>query len=658
MRNTVQASLILSLLFGLAGAAQAASAEVPPVAALSAYTAVSNVRISPDGKHLAATVHQDGRQMLTVYSLPDLKPGFSFGVKGDTEVEDFYWAKPDRLMFGFARRLGPLGSIELSGYLFAINADGSRRTMLIGDERRFGARISAEQRDFEVVDTLPADRDHVLIEQFTDSELPRLFRINVYTGARQELMQSTERYGHFITDLQGRPRLLRGSTTDGAEVLDYRGADGGAWKQVARAGTDTGGLRPLVFAADSQHVYAADRRKTSTETLGLFDFDKGEVRVLDEDPAADVEALIPGLSPGKYIGVIRDDGKPRWRFFDPSDPDVTVLDGLRKSFPGQTVRILNFNEARTLAVVAAESDVKPLAFYVVDLAARQLLARLPSRPELETYRFDEQQVIRVKARDGTVLHGYLTLPRQAEGNVRVPMIVLPHGGPHRVRDYWGFDPEVQLFASRGYAVLQVNFRGSDGFGRSFELAGHRQWGRAMEDDLVDAARWAIEQHVADPARIGIFGASYGGYAALMAMVRAPEVFRAAAGYAGVYDLGLMYTEGDIPKRAEGLAYLREVIGEDAADLRDRSPVAHAAEIRGPVFLAHGGADQRVPIVQFKHMSAALAAAGMPVETLVKDDEAHGFYDASNRAELYTRLLDFFARSLAAPAADGKPKGAP
>jgi dipeptidyl aminopeptidase/acylaminoacyl peptidase len=228
---------------------------------------------------------------------------------------------------------------------------------------------------------------------------------------------------------------------------------------------------------------------------------------------------------------------------------------------------------------------------------------------------------------------------------KLPMIVMVHGGPHGIYDRWGYDNEAQLFASRGYAVMQVNYRGSGGRGRDFEAAGYKRWGREMQDDITSAVKWAIADGVADAKRVCIYGASYGGYAALTGVFREPDMFRCAVGMAGVYDLSLMFDEGDIQTVKSGVNYLKDVLGTDMEDLKRRSPVYNADKIHAAVLLLHGKDDRRAPLEHAKRMRAALEKAGNPPEWVTEWGEGHGFYDEKNREAAYQRILDFFAKHL-------------
>jgi dipeptidyl aminopeptidase/acylaminoacyl peptidase len=292
------------------------------------------------------------------------------------------------------------------------------------------------------------------------------------------------------------------------------------------------------------------------------------------------------------------------------------------------------------------SDTSPGDYYLFDTQTKKADFVRAARSWIQPQLMRPMLPIEVTARDGLKLHGYLTRPA---GEGPHPLVVLPHGGPHGVRDVWGFDWEVQLLASRGYAELQVNFRGSEGYGMDFAAAGYGQWGASMQDDVTDATRWAIEQEIAHADRICIYGASYGGYTALMGAAREPKLYRCAIGYVGVYDLELMFKSGDIPDSRSGLAYLRKVLGEDSADLQARSPVNLADRIEVPVLLIHGKEDWRADYKQAKRMRSALESNTKPFEWMSLSREGHGVYDEETRREVYERILAFLDKHLSSAA---------
>jgi dipeptidyl aminopeptidase/acylaminoacyl peptidase len=261
----------------------------------------------------------------------------------------------------------------------------------------------------------------------------------------------------------------------------------------------------------------------------------------------------------------------------------------------------------------------------------------------------------VKVRDGVKIRGYLTTPNGKSKNL--PMIVLVHGGPHGPFDDYDFNYETQLLASRGYAVLQVNYRGSGGRGREFMVSGYRRWGHEMQNDITDAVKWAIGFGVADRNRICIYGGSYGAYAALTGAYREPDMFKCAVGLSGIYDLPLMFNRGDIKDLKSGVRYLNDVLGSDEADLRERSPVYNAEKIKAAVFLIHGKEDERAPFEHAKRMREALQKAGNPPEWLSEGGEEHGIFNENHRARVYELMLQFFAKHIGTPSEPAQPPAA-
>jgi dipeptidyl aminopeptidase/acylaminoacyl peptidase len=260
----------------------------------------------------------------------------------------------------------------------------------------------------------------------------------------------------------------------------------------------------------------------------------------------------------------------------------------------------------------------------------------------------EMKPITFKARDGLLIHGYLTLPHGAGKDV--PLIIHPHGGPFGIRDEWGFDPEVQYLAYHGYAVLQVEYRGSGGYGNAFMEDGYRQWGGTMQDDLTDATHWAVQQGIADPRLICIYGASYGGYASLEGVEKEPDLYRCAVGYAGVYDLVKMRNEANT-LRGELLGpFMERTVGDDEAALREYSPYLHVDKIKAALFLAHGGADYTVAIAHADELRDALDKIHKPYEWVYYRNEGHGFYTLEHQVDIYTKMLAFFDKNIGPEAA--------
>lgn len=315
---------------------------------------------------------------------------------------------------------------------------------------------------------------------------------------------------------------------------------------------------------------------------------------------------------------------------------------LEAAVGGEPVFITSASKDGRLQLVRTWSGSNPGDFFLYDTVAKKL-EHLISRSEwIDPEKMASVEPFSFAARDGVQVHGYLTRPKgvtQASS-----MVVMPHGGPFGIYDTWDYDRDAQMLAAAGYAVLQVNFRGSGNYGRAFQQAGARQWGGTMQDDVTDATRWAITQGHANAQKVCIYGASYGAYAALMGVAKEPTLYRCAAGYVGIYDLPIMYTAGDIQENKSGEMYLREWLG-DRASLTAISPVNLADRIKVPVFLAAGGKDERAPMQHSQRMEAALKKAGGSVESLYYPTEGHGFYTEPHQREYYSKLLAFLAQSL-------------
>ncbi len=339
-----------------------------------------------------------------------------------------------------------------------------------------------------------------------------------------------------------------------------------------------------------------------------------------------------------------DAGVPEVATFDESK-EANLLDALKKQFTGSLVEIVNFSDDGNFALVSVSSSTHPGEFFRLNLATRKLEFLISRAAWLDGNLLSAKRPVQLKARDGTPLHGYLTLPRGGGGKL-APMVVWVHGGPHGPRDSGDYESDVQILASGGYAVLQVNYRGSGGYGSAFLTAGYGRWGTLMQDDVTDATRWTIEQGIADPKRICIGGASYGGYAALMGAAREPDLYRCAISYVGVHDLRMMFTRGDIPDSSYGESYLKKALGNDMDALYRRSPVSQAGNIKAAVFIAAGGMDERVPPAHAKAMKAALdEAKHQRYEYYVEPREGHGFYDLDNRRKLYDGILRFLEKHI-------------
>ncbi|HLL42142.1 MAG TPA: prolyl oligopeptidase family serine peptidase, partial [Segetibacter sp.] len=335
--------------------------------------------------------------------------------------------------------------------------------------------------------------------------------------------------------------------------------------------------------------------------------------------------------------------KEEKHFFDKEWGDI--YDNLKKKFPNNTVDFVGYDDNRTKAIVWTGSDLLPAKYYLYDFATKEFKEAANPYPWIKPENMAVMKPVTFQSRDGLTIHGYLTLPKDVEPK-NLPVVVNPHGGPW-ARDVWGFNPEVQFLANRGYAVLQMNFRGSTGYGKKYWQASFKQWGKKMQDDVTDGVEWLKKQGIADPKRIGIYGGSYGGYTTLAAITFTPDLYACAVDYVGVANL-FTFMNTIPPYWKPYLDQFHEMVGDPSKDsllLAEASPVLHADRIKVPLFIAQGANDPRVNKAESDQMVAALKKRGIDVEYMVKNDEGHGFHNQDNQYDFYGAMERFLDKHL-------------
>jgi dipeptidyl aminopeptidase/acylaminoacyl peptidase len=628
----------------------AAAADVVPIQEFVRHPEYSATKISPDGRFLALTVQQNDVMALAVLRLEDMKVIRITRLTDGESVSAFYWVGPNRLMYTSAKNFGTYASPFGTGEWYAMDADGGHARTLVSynagaaDGR---SKMVHFNESYSMLDPLPDDESRALmqLDDSSDGGRNQVVSIDTMTGRRQVLAKAPRDHCEMVLDAAHQPRYANCvETKDAALGYDehtelYRLEKDGSWIRIEHPKDDDRRISVVGTAADGR-IYALASDGKGPESFGLLDPANNTFHVLYQDAAADIHDYLYAADESTVVGVVTMPGTPHVEMVDAGNPDAGVYAALSKAFPGDMVDITSATRDGKKVVVSVYGDNDPGQLYLFDRDSGSVRFLMKRRPELDPAKMAHVQSFSFKARDGQTLYGYLTLP-QGKSN-GLPTIIHPHGGPIGVRDDWGFDWETQLLANRGYLVVQVNYRGSGGYGKAFEDAGHGQWGRKMQDDLTDATRWVVQQGYADPNRICIYGASYGGYASLMGAAVEPTLYKCAVGYVGVYDLDMMYHKGDIPERESGKRYLRRTIGTDPVELRQRSPASLADRIKVPVFLAAGLKDVRAPHEQTETMRDALKAAGHSAEEVIlQPGEMHGFYDEQANLNLYTKMLAFF-----------------
>ena len=630
-----------------AGAQESHAANAVDLAPYLRPDQFERIKISPTGEYYAVTVPLEDRTVLAIIRRSDRAITAKIGGDRDSVVDDFWWANSERVVVSMAQRLGTRDEPFVLGQLHAVNADGSRARLLASPfgTGEIGSRTEAPAppRAVFLTDTLPGDERNVLVAAMplTTDPYISIDRLDIYTRRRVTVAVPPVRRADFTTDQAGVVRFAHGADVDNVSRLYYREGDRADWRLINDENKTGHREFPLGFSADGSTAYLQVEQKSGPDSVVAWNPADGTYTELLRDRVVDPFRTLYDVDGRTPIGVSYVHDGVRNAFFDENGKTARFYRALERAFPGHGVYMTSITADGRLALLFVWSDRNHGDYFLFDTVEKKADRVFSTREWFDPAVVLPTRLVQMKARDGLPLYGYLTLPRDA--GPQAPMVLLPHGGPFGIFDEWGFDSEAQMLAEAGYVVLRVNYRGSGNYGRAHVQAGAREWGGRMQDDLTDATRWAIDQRIADPARICIYGASYGGYAALMGAAREPDLYRCAAGYVGVYDLRLMHRRQSNRSRS-GKTWAGEWMGPPEG-LAERSPTTLASRIKVPVFLAAGGRDERAPLAHSERMEKALKQAGVPVETLYYRTEGHGFYTEEHRREYYTRLLAFLSRHL-------------
>jgi dipeptidyl aminopeptidase/acylaminoacyl peptidase len=583
-------------------------------------------QISPGGQSIAFLRPYENRLNIWVQSV---KGGEARRVTAVTErdITSYFW-KTDRHILFFQDSGG-----DENYHVFSADPDGEH----IRDLTPFpGVQV-------RLVDDLHDHPSDIIIAlNQRNKEIFDAYRLNVETGEIASVAENPGTIEHWVTDHDGNIRAA--TTTDGVNAsLLYRSSDEQPWKTVLTTSFRES-FNPQFFTFDNRRLYGVSN--LGRDKLAAIELDletAQEVQVLAENPQVDIS----GLNYSRKRKVLTSAAYTSWKterlFFDKETE--ALYQELERRLPGYEVAITSANDDETIFVVRTFNDRSLGAFYLYDSVAQELKKLADRAPWLPEDQLSEMKPIEYRARDGLTIHGYLTLPRGRDPK-SLPVVVNPHGGPWH-RDSWTFIPEVQFLANRGYAVMQVNFRGSTGYGRKFWEAGFKEWGGKMQDDITDGVDWLIQQGLADPERVAIYGASYGGYAVLEGLVKTPDLYAAGVDYVGVSNLFTFFKTVP-PYWIPYLEMMYEMVGDPEKDkdwFQQHSPALNAEKIRKPLLVAQGAKDPRVNINESNQIVEALKQRGVDVEYMVKENEGHGFQNEENRFAFYEAMESFLEKHL-------------
>ena len=586
----------------------------------------TNYKISPDGKFVSYLAPWESRLNIFVQELATDK---ITQVTKQTEKDVFMydWKGNNKILF-----LQDTKGDE-NYKLYSVDRDGNNLKLLTPPEK---VRV-------DIIDELEEVDDYILIGM--NSRIPQVFdvyKLNVNTGDTTMIATNPGNILGWVTDHKGNLRIALESDGVNSTIL-YRDTPEQEFRKVITTNFRES-ISPLFFTFDNKMFYASSNLGRDKSAIVKFDPATGkEVEVIYENPDVDVE----GLSFSKKRQVLTSASfakdKAEFVFFD--EISEKRYNRLKRDLSDYEITIPSADKEENMFLVRTYSDRSLGAYYIYNQETDELKKLADVSPWINEKELAPMKPISYTSRDGLTIHGYLTLPLGVEPK-NLPVVVNVHGGPW-ARDYWTYNPEVQFLANRGFAVLQVNYRGSTGYGRKFWESSFKQWGKKMQDDVSDGVKWLIEQGIANPEKVGIYGGSYGGYATLAGLAFSPELYACGVDYVGVSNL-FTFLKTIPPYWEPMLKMMYEMVGDPESDsvlLREASPVFHADRIVAPLFVAQGKMDPRVNINESDQMVEAMKKRGVEVEYMIKDNEGHGFRNQENRFDFYRAMEKFLTKYL-------------
>ncbi len=543
------------------------------------------------------------------------------------DISGYMWANNNRILY-----IQDKGGDE-NFHAYAVNIDGTNPKQLTPFDK---VRV-------QLIDKLENSPDEVLIG--LNKRNPRIFdvyRLNINTGKMYMIAQNPGNIQGWVTDNDGKLRVA--ITSDGVnQSLLYRKTEKDVFKTIITTNFKDA-ISPLFFTFDNKFLYVSSNINRDKRAIYKYDIEKGKhLDLIYENKDVDVSTLLSSDKRKIITGVAYTKAKRSYHFFDKQREELQ--NNLEKLLPGYEVAVSSMSKDETKVLVRTYSDKSRGAYYYYNISKKELKKLVDVSPWINEDEMADMTPIKYQSRDGLTIHGYLTLPKNVKAK-KLPVVVNVHGGPW-ARDNWGFNSEVQFLANRGYAVLQMNFRSSTGYGKAFWQKGFKQWGLTMQDDITDGVNWLIKKGIADPKKVGIYGASYGGYATLAGLAFTPDLYACGVDYVGVANLFTILKS--LPPYWElGRKMFYEMMGDpvkDKALLEKISPVFHADKIKAPLFIAQGAKDPRVKKAESDQMVAALKKRGIDVPYMVKDNEGHGFRNEENRFDFYEAMEPFLAKYL-------------
>ncbi len=590
----------------------------------------SAFQLSPNGQYLAFLAPYQNRKNIFVQRLGSQDAAQRITAVTDRDLSSFFWVNNNQLLY-----IRDNGGDE-NFHLFAVSKDGHQEKDLTPFE---GVRVN-------IIDDLEEDETHLIIGM--NKRIPQVFdpyRLNIETGALELLAENPGNITSWITDHEGQLRIAIATDGVNSSIL-YRKTETDEFKVILETNFKQT-VYPMYFDFEGkEEVYALSNLNRDKTAVVKMDINTGkELEVIYEHPEVDVSYMSYSRKRKCPTTISYVTWKRSYKFVDQQVEQL--YQRLESELKNVEIVLTSTTKNEDKFIIRTYSDRSLGAYYFYDKEKDELSPIAEVSPWLNEKELAEMKPIEYQSRDGLKIHGYLTLPVGVEAK-NLPVVVNPHGGPW-ARDVWTFNPEVQFLANRGYAVLQMNFRGSTGYGRQFWEASFKEWGLKMQDDVSDGVQWLVDQGIADPKRVAIYGGSYGGYATLAGITFTPKLYACAVDYVGVSNL-FTFMETIPPYWEPYRKMLHEMVGDpeneqDSIRMRATSPVFHVDKIQAPLLIAQGAKDPRVNQAESDQVVEALRARNVDVEYILKENEGHGFQNEENRFEFYGQMEKFLHKHL-------------
>ncbi|MBU2969634.1 alpha/beta fold hydrolase [Pseudoalteromonas sp. C2R02] len=612
-----------------------------------------NSKISPDGKHFAVATLKKGKTILVFLERANLKLVGSASFAGNLELGRYYWVNNERVVINVVQK-DPWSETPSSyGELYSVNLDGSKGKMIYGyrsGEWNIGSRLKKKESTSgwgEIIDILPEDKKHILVSSTpmsaTGERYASIFKLNVYSGViKKKLGRSPVSFSKLLTDIEGNVKIAVG--TDNNNISQMYIKNKNDWKKVPK-GSVGEKVYPLSISESGKYLYTLDNYQQDIRGVFRLNLEDFSYESIYTDKKVNVTHVEMTTNNRSAYAIRIDDGYPAYLILNKRLEEAKVFKDLLATFPYSEVTITSKTEKGEFYVVMVSSDIDPGTLYLFDKKNNKITALFRFKPKFKSSEFAQVEPINFESSDGKMINGYFTQAKSNKEKELAPVVVLVHGGPHGVRDYWEFSSQVQFLVAHGYSVLQVNYRGSGGFGYEFEAAGYKSWGSLTQKDIYDGYQWLVKHNKAKDNNVCIMGASFGAYSAVQSAAIFPETYRCVIANAGIYDLELMFEEGDVQQRRSGLSYLKRVLGTDEKLLKSMSPVNYVEKIQAPLLLAHGENDERAPFEHAERLREALDEANKTYEWFTVDKEGHGFYNPKNQKAYMKKVVGFLDKHL-------------